>query len=139
MPRSIIAVVIAPLAAPVLLFPHLHSLVTATSWFVFSLIICTMMAYVGMLIFGIPGYLLLRARNWTAIWIAPLLGLIVGAAMFVVTMALFGLLLGEGVTGIWQSLREIQTLKGTIWPGGITGAVVGLVFWIIARPNRRIE
>ena len=34
-------------------------------------------------------------------------------------------------------LSDMHTLMGFLFPGGGLGAVVGMVFWMIARPDRQ--
>ena len=51
--------------------------------------------YAGVVIFGIPTYLVLRSGKWTNFWIAPIVGFIVGMVMWYVTFALFEIVLGH--------------------------------------------
>jgi hypothetical protein len=122
MNRSIIAFLVAPLAAPVLLIPYVRSMTTTSTWFVFALIISAIMAYAGVFIFGVPAYFFLRTRSWTALWIAPLVGFLIGALMWLVFGAIFALVLDEGISGVRLVLTDPATLRGVIWPGGIIGA-----------------
>jgi hypothetical protein len=137
MNRTAIAFFVAPLAATMLLVPYIHSMKAAPSLFVFALEISLVVAYGGSVIFGIPAYLLLRAHNWTAFWIAPLVGFLIGMVMWLVFSALFALMLGEGTLGVHLTLTDANMLKGLIWPGGVLGAVVGAAFWLIARPDHQ--
>ena len=43
--------------------------------------------YAGVVIFGIPTYLVLRSCKWTNFWIAPIVGFIIGMVMWYVTFA----------------------------------------------------
>jgi hypothetical protein len=88
-----------------------------------------------MIVFGLPLYRLLRGRAWTSFWIAPLPGFLVGAVMWLGFSMVFGLALGEGTFGIRLALTDPSALKGMIWPGGVLGAGVAIVFWLIARPD----
>jgi hypothetical protein len=63
MTRSVIAFLVAPLAAPVLLIPYIRSMTTTSTLFVFALIISAVIAYAGVFIFGVPAYLLIRTRG----------------------------------------------------------------------------
>jgi hypothetical protein len=137
MNRSIIAFLVAPLAAPVLLIPYIRSMTTTSTWFVFALIISAIMAYAGVFIFGVPAYFFLRTRSWTALWIAPLVGFLIGAVMWLVFSAIFALVLDEGISGVRLALTDPATLRGVIWPGGIIGAAIGIILWLIARPDRQ--
>lgn len=96
-----------------------------------------MMAYGGMLILGIPVYLFLRSHHRTAFWIAPIVGLVIGAITWLVFSVLFALSLGEGISGMRLALTDPNISKGIAWPGGVLGAVVGALFWLIARPDRQ--
>jgi hypothetical protein len=137
MNRSIIAFLVAPLAAPVLLIPYVRSMTTTSTWFVFALIISAIMAYAGVFIFGVPAYFFLRTRSWTALWIAPLVGFLIGALMWLVFGAIFALVLDEGISGVRLVLTDPATLRGVIWPGGIIGAAIGIILRLIARPDQQ--
>jgi hypothetical protein len=104
---------------------------------VFALTIGTIVAYAGVLILGVPAYYLLRSRGWTAFWIAPLLGLLIGGIMWLAFSAMFALSLDEGIWGVRLALTDFGTLRGVIWPGGVIGAAVGTTLWFIARPDQR--
>jgi hypothetical protein len=60
-------------------------------------------------------------------------------AEWLVFAAIFALLLHEGLAGVQFALANRRMLSGAIWPGGILGAAVGVMLWLIARPdiNRR--
>jgi hypothetical protein len=137
MSRPIIAFLVAPLAAPVLLIPYIRSMTTTSTWLVFALIISTVMAYAGVFIFGLPAYFFLRTRSWTALWVAPLFGFAIGAVMWVVFSAIFALVLDEGISGVRLALTDPATLRGVMWPGGVIGAVIGIILWLIARPDQQ--
>ena len=137
MSRILTAFLIAPLVVPVLLFPYLRGLLTTDLWFAVGLIVAAIVAYVGFAVIGIPAYLLLSARNWTSIWNSLVVGFFAGALMWLVFIAVFALLLEQGGAGILSSLTDMRTLKGVLWPGGVAGAAVGAVFWLIARPDRQ--
>jgi hypothetical protein len=89
-------------------------------------IVGTLFAYAGTLIFGVPAYRALTARQQTAPWIA--------------------LVLGAGVAGVtWAIILFLFWLDGTrpspVWwlsffPVFGLGSVVGLTIWLIARPDR---
>jgi uncharacterized protein with PQ loop repeat len=137
MKRLVIAFLVAPFAAPVLLIPYIRSMTTTPTWFVFALIISTIVTYVGVFIFGVPVYLALRSRNWTALWIACLLGAAIGVVMWLIFSVAFALVLDEGMAGVRLALTDSGALKGVIWPGAVVGAVVGAAFWLIARPDHQ--
>jgi hypothetical protein len=125
-----IALLIAPLAVPLLLIPYVSSMDLALE-------IGVVIAYGGSITFGLPVYWFLRRHNWTMFWIAPGLGFILGAPMWLAFGVMFALALGEGMAGVQLALTDANMLKGMFWPGGILGAVAGTLFWLIARPDRR--
>jgi hypothetical protein len=135
--RLVIAFLVAPFVAPVLLIPYIRSMTTTSTWFVFAFIVSTVVAYAGVFAFGVPAYFVLRSRNWTALWIACLLGAVVGVVVWLIFSAAFALLLDEGIAGVRLALTDPSTLKGVIWPGAVVGAVVGAAFWLIARPDHQ--
>lgn len=137
MNRTIIAFAVAPLAVPVLLVPYLWSMNTQPGMLVLSLEIGVVFAYFGCFVFGVPAYLFLAKRGWTAFWIAPSLGFVAGAVAWIGFAVLFPLLLETGIAGMWRSLRDPATLKGMVWPGGVLGAAVGVLLWLIARPDQK--
>jgi hypothetical protein len=136
MGRTLIALLVAPLVVPILLFAYLRGLLTTNFWLAFGLLISVVVAYIGMVVLGVPAYLFLRARGWTSFWVAPVLGFAVGAVMWLVFSAAFALALDQGIAGVRSSLSDPGTLSGVLWPGGIVGAAVGVAFWLIARPGR---
>jgi hypothetical protein len=136
MSRKLIAFLVAPLVVPVLMFPYLDGLTTTSFWLGFALAISVIITYVGTVVLGVPGYMLLRGRNWTSLWIAPLLGFAIGAFMWLVFHTAFVLLLDQGMSGVRSALANPSTWEGALWPGGIAGAVVGATLWLIARPDR---
>ena len=136
MSRPVIAFFVAPLAVPVVLFPYVGSIMPTSTTNLFAIEICTVVAYVGVLIFGVPAYLFLRALRWTAFWIWPILGFIFGGVMWYVFAVLFALSLGEGVSGIRLVFTDANLLRGFLWPGGFSGLIVGTIIWLIARPDQ---
>ena len=95
-------------------------------------------SYVATPLVGVPLFLFLRRRNLTAFWVAPLAGFVVGAglATSVYSLMTFGL-------GVNSPLREggiasLKVLAGLIQNGGLGGAAVGVLLWLIARPDRNV-
>lgn len=136
MTRPAIAFLVAPLAVPILLVPYLNSLMPAQFWFVVALCFSAITAYAGTFLFGIPAYLFLQARKWTAFWIAPVLGFIAAGLAWTAFAALFGLSLGSDLSGVKRVLSNVSGLRDVLWPFGPLGAVVGSLLWLIARPDR---
>ncbi len=105
-------------------------------WFAVTLIVATITAYAGTFFFGLPAYLFLRARKWTAFWIAPVLGFIAGSLAYWVFVVLLGLSLGNSLSSVMADFSNASGLRDLLWPIGPEGAVVGSLLWLIARPDR---
>lgn len=71
-------------------------------------------AYAGVVVFGAPIYLILRVYKRTELWIAVVVGFVVGAGV------------------VFPMLGTMPALTF----GGPLGAIVGVVFWLIDRPDR---
>jgi hypothetical protein len=80
--------------------------------------LAALFSYLATFVIGIPLYLVLRAWNLTAFWVAPLAGSAAG-------VGLASVLPGDG------SLHAVQAF------GAVSGALVAMVLWAIARPDLR--
>jgi len=132
MSRTLIAVFVAPLWAPLATF-----LVGAASGFHSTLamtIIAGVFAYAGMIGFGLPALLLLRALDLTAFWIALLLGFSIGALSWLLFKVLFVLALGSSLYFAWEQAINLNDIY--VGSSGLLGVLVGATFWVIARPDR---
>lgn len=136
MPRTLIAFYIAPLVVPLLLALTPRELSGTDLSDRLSVVVGAFVAYAGVWAIGGPAYLFLRARRWTSFWLAPLLGFAIGAVMWLVFGVLFGLSLGHSLAGALSLTAQPNFSRGILWPGGVTGAATGIVFWLIARPDR---
>lgn len=137
--RSLMAFLIAPLIAPFLMFFWARDLNPTGHWLAFTLVVIAIVTYVGVGLFGIPAYLLLRARKWTRFWLAPVLGFAFGAVIWLAFGVVFGLLLGHSLAAAVSFTADAKYLAGVFWPGGVAGVAVGATFWLIARPDRSLE
>jgi len=137
--RPVLAFLVAPLAAPVLVAAHAYMPgVTEGYWYRWWIEDSAVMAYAGAVLVGGPAYLLLRAKRWTAFWLAPTLGSIVAVAFSSVYVALNLLRLGgKEFSPSWQGLVEIVRHLSLWWPAIPLGAVVGALLWLIGRPADR--
>lgn len=134
--RHIMAFVVAPFTAPVILavyfvivgMPPETNVMLGASVFA---------AYSGGILFGVPIYLLLRARQWTMFWIAPVVGFVVGAIMWYATPMLAAMAFGHGATFALTELSRPDTLLNILRFAALPGAAVGAVLWLIGRPDRR--
>ena len=130
--RTPIAFLVAPFAVPLIvamLVPARGPQDTAAA---IAVAVSAFVSYFGAFIFGVPGYLFLRARQLTAFWIAPVAGFIAGTMMLFVFFALLGLSLGNRGSGLADPNLLSIALKAT----GPLGALVGTIIWLIARPDR---
>jgi hypothetical protein len=78
-----------------------------------------MLGYLGTLLFGLPLYLLLRAYGQTEFWLAPVVGFLAGLAMMYLVRS-------------WLGIPLLSV-------AGPSGAAVGALLWLIARPDRQRE
>ncbi len=134
MARAAIAFLIAPVVVPILMARWLYVTMSGPDWFMISLIITTITAYTGALVFGLPTYLWLRRRKWTAFWLAPVAGFVVGGLTWCAIAALFGWSPGN-LSDVDSVLKNMTDLREVLWPFGPLGAVVGCLLWIIGRPD----
>ncbi len=118
--RTMAAFYVAPLAVPLITALYLASRGGPEGVEATVVVVSALVAYAGTFALGVPLYLFLRVRNLTAFWIAPVFGFIVGAIVMF-------LLVGRDV-----SPANLQF-------GGLCGAVVGTILWLIARPDRRAQ
>jgi hypothetical protein len=130
--RSVLAFLIAPLVvpAPYVISAIYYSLVDpwpGPSFLMFLAGITALITYGGVISLGIPAYLLLRSLGLTAFWIAPVTGFIVGAITDWVAIVYF---LPSALAN--RLLREMAF-------AGVYGAVVGVILWLIARPDRQTQ
>ena len=127
------------LAAPVFVTAWFTSGTTAPKFSDYVLIfgVSTFFSFGGVLFLGVPAYSFLRARNWTAFWIAPLVGFSVATAIWYVFFFLLGLGLSSGqLSKVLSRLFDRFPLDGVLWPVGPLGAFLGILVWLIARPDR---
>ena len=136
MSRPVIAFLVAPLVVPLFLLPSLYSGMPDKFCFAVTLIVATITAYTGTFFFGLPAYLFLWARKWTAFWIAPVLGFIAASLAYCVFVVLLGLSLGNSLSSVMADFSNASGLHDLLRPIGPEGAVVGSLLWLIARPDR---
>jgi len=129
--RTTIAFVVATLAVPVAYGVILHGWSDPDGFgSFFALTIVGTSATVVFL--GWPTYVFLQGKKWTAFWIAPLAGFMVATVALYFFLLLFALLLGHGLLEVLLSFTDVRVL----WPISPMGAVVGILVWLIARPDR---
>jgi len=154
MNRHIAAFLLAPLIVPVvtgaLAFPLLRDVPCLYS---LGLMIAAAVSYAGAALAGAPAYVALRSVSWTAFWIAPVVGFVVGAIVAIAFGAVLPAALRSGALSyILEMLSNIGeviiTCNVQIWSttvegppfefigAGLLGALVGTVLWLIGRPDR---
>jgi len=92
--RFTIGFLIAPLAIPLIeLYPLLRLGGLALQLLAVAYLLAAG-AYVGTFLFGIPAYLLLHTRKWTAFWYAPVAGFVVAGLTWLFAQAVVTLVFG---------------------------------------------
>jgi len=134
--REIIAFVVAALAVPILVAIDSYPGTSKDSGYALFLSVVTVVAFIAVPILGVPAYRFLKAKRWTAFWIAPLTGFIVATVVWYVVMFLFGLTIVPNKSYVWSRLINVDSLRAALWPVGPIGAAVGVILWLIARPDR---
>ena len=102
----------------------------------FAAIVSIITSYSGALVIGLPAYLILLWRRSTGFAIAPLVGFSVGVVTGLLVIAIaFPHPLQAVVQEVETARREPILIATMVWPGWIV-AIVGITFWLIARPDR---
>jgi hypothetical protein len=96
-----LAFLIAPLWVPAAIVPFAAQAFPYPEqrhWIYISSIIAAIFAYAAVAAFGMPAFVILRTRNFTALWTAPVLisALASSIITWVIFIVLFGLSLGNG-------------------------------------------
>jgi hypothetical protein len=105
-------------------------------WIYITTVIGAIFAYGGVLMLGVPAFLIFRARNRTAFWIAATLGFGMGGLTWIIFTVLFALSLGNSLAFVWHEAANFASWWPVL-PTGALGSVVGATLWLIARPDRR--
>lgn len=133
--RTPIAFLVAPFAVPLIVALSVPASGSHNTAAAAAVGVSALVSYFGAFVFGIPTYLLLRARKLTAFWIAPVAGFMAGAVMWYLVLALLGLSLGSSSIG--SALSDPSLLSNALGRIGPLGALVGTILWLIARPDLR--
>ncbi len=139
MSRTALAFLIAPLWVPAAAAPfasHMFPYPEQRHWIYITVIIAAIFAYGGVAAVGMPTFRLLRARKHTDFWIAPVLGVAIGIATWLVFIVLFGLSLGNSWSFVAHDWVSTSAHLWAVIPTGALGAAVGATLWLIARPDR---
>ena len=132
--RPITAFLVAPLVVPILVTACFYRGTFADYGYVVAVVRSPVLAYFGVFVVGLPTYLLLRARKWTAFWLAPSLGFILTIAAWCAFTVLSAL--ESGYCPPPGELRLTAGLPDVLWRIGPIGAIVGALLWLIVRPDR---
>jgi hypothetical protein len=135
--RVVMAFFLAPLSVPLSMLPIVAFSDGKSIAKIIIVVLGAVASYGGTFVFGIPAYSFLKARRVTAAWAAVATGLAIGAITWVLFSVLLPLSLGQGLSGVRFALIDRRMMSGVLWPGGVEGALVGAVYWLIARPDRR--
>jgi hypothetical protein len=93
-------------------------------------------SYAGALVIGLPTYLFFLRRQSTGFAIAPAVGFGVGLVTWLLVIAIAFVHPVHAVAeAVETTLHEPMLFVVIVWPGWI-GAIVGITFWLIARPDR---
>jgi len=130
--RTTIAFLVTPLAVPIALLPVYLWVRPADSWTTSVLILMTINSYIGILVFGVPIFVLLSERGWTAFWLAPLCGFAFGVVTWLGSLLVVAMIFADSFADTFTR----KSLLSALWPGGGAGTVAGVIFWLIARPDR---
>jgi hypothetical protein len=136
MGRPVLALLVAGLTVYILVTAYLSRGAFPVGNNVVVAFFNAIISFTGVLLLGLPAYLFLLARKWTALWIAPVAGFIVAAVVWYVFISLLGLSSVNSLSDFLSGLTDLPTFKMALWPVGPIGAVAGVVVWLIARPDR---
>jgi hypothetical protein len=149
MNRHVVAFVVAPLVVPIIMSGlAVQVLLTLPSLYWLGLMVAAGVSYAGIVLLGLPAYVALRFRGWTAFWIAPLVGFAAGVIMAISLVAVFvatleSRMLDPILAMLPDDIRNNQIYFSTDSQGGAAlvapgtlGALVGTVLWLIGRPDR---
>lgn len=134
--RTIAGFLIAPLVVPVVMASVVFLFVKGDlSGALFAAAVSAAFAFTGMGVIGLPAYLLLPKRGPQSFFTAALVGLLAGIITIFMSVALYE----HDGGSFWNTLQFVVSLRsnwiGAIVPAGF-GILVGMVFWLIARPDR---
>ena len=133
--KRIVALCIAPLVVPLLQLPWLLSGRLSHLWLAIALVLAAITGYIGTLAFATLAYRLLVVPGPSGALISAVTGFVGGALMWPVFLVFFVLSLGQGLVGVAAAVNDPASVMGMLWPGGISGLCVGLIFWSIVSPR----
>lgn len=135
--RILAAFAVAPLCAPAIVTSLF--LATASPWSDIGAIVSVTLAYLAMLVLGVPAFYFLEARKLTSFWVALTAGFFIGAATYLIFEVVIGLAFDMDLAHA-LSVTSALTSPGSgdlflLGLAGVSGTAAALVFWLIARPG----
>jgi hypothetical protein len=127
--RTPVAFIVSPLAVPLVIAWLLRSSL-GDVFSTVAMVVGMFMAYVGGFALGLPIYRYLQAREAMTFWLAPIIGFTIGVIMTYVVYLIVGLPFPGAILADDSAVRDAYRL------GGIPGAIVGVLIWLIGRPDR---
>jgi hypothetical protein len=105
-------------------------------WLVLMAAIGALFAYVGMVVIGIPTYLFLLWRNWTALWPAVAFGFVAGFIMGNLFAFVFFAVFRGWSKAVDAMLHASLTDHLVTLVFAAIGMLVAGTAWLIIRPDR---
>jgi len=134
--RPVIAFLISPMAVPLLLAAYFFVPgARRTGLDDLMNVVIALVAYAGAFLVGLPTYLYMREKKWTAFWIAPIAGFMVAVVSWYVFIGLSPLLFGLFLY-LLPRISQPEALLMALYPIGPIGAITAILLWLIARPDR---
>lgn len=132
--RTLIAFAVAPLIAPIVLSLY-FGLNGPASLMLFILLFGAAFAYGATLLAGVPLYLLLRRWGRDSLDTIVPCGALLGLGCWMFFLFAFPLFTGGSPKNFYEVFVNLGVFDFLILPL-LLGAASGLVFWLIARPDR---
>jgi hypothetical protein len=133
--RKTNAFIVAPSIVPLIWLPQLILGHVALVWSLTITCIVAVFSYGGVYAFGWPAYGFLRKHGYTNAWIAVVIGFASGFLVWQIFCVVFPLSLDEGGLEIRKAFAHWELWSDLLYPGGL-GSIVGIILWLIARPDR---
>jgi len=142
--RSTLAFLVAPFWVSLLITPYAYLMFPypdQNHWVVVGVVLGVLFGYGGKFLFGILMLWFLQALRVTTVWVAATAGFLIGAITSLGFVIAFILFFTKGdfralAMEINLGLSDPRDLVFLLWSGSL-GIIVGITFWIIARPDRQ--
>jgi hypothetical protein len=100
---------------------------------VWALEMSALVGYPAMVILGLPAHLLLKRTGWTSLGIYAFVGLLIGLA---IATALFYSMAAKNFSLMPDPGKSITPSIAVLVLAAFFGAISGIVYWLIGRPDR---